>query len=525
MAGFIVISRVARAWPGRRQAVVVAASVLFLGALHGAYTLHVLLLTAGAYALARTTAGVPYGLLLVWAYACGTLLAARLTEGLPFARLSPSLAFVDAHRGLLRWHIHYNLLVLRLLSYASDLRWALQARRAGAAEGDGKASGGGAGGRALGRDRTAGGDVASGGGGRALELELRRRAEEPLPLAYYASLPNVLEYALYPLLYIAGPIATFNAFASQRFGQPIPLPRKQVVLYALRLLAAWACLEAVTHLLPYNAIATSRALLRLAALGRAGGHRAVPRPLHFAITGYWVIVFMWLKFTVIWRFFRLAALADGLVPPENMTRCVCNNYDVEGFWRSWHASYNRWLVRYMYVPLGGTAWRVANVWVIFTFVAAWHDLEWRLMGWAWIMAGAVAPEMAAKALARSSAVRPLHGTAAFRHACALAAALNILLLMSANLVGFVVGVDGIGPLLEQVLGQPRFLAVVLVALFAAAQLMFWVREREAAAAAVASGGGAAGVAGGATGGRGWAGGGAGGGAGRSREKSGGGGEA
>lgn len=47
----------------------------------------------------------------------------------------------------------------------------------------------------------------------------------------------------------------------------------------------------------------------------------------------------------------------------------------------------------MYIPLGGASWRALNVWAIFTFVALWHDLEWRLLGWAWIMALAMAPEM------------------------------------------------------------------------------------------------------------------------------------
>lgn len=43
----------------------------------------------------------------------------------------------------------------------------------------------------------------------------------------------------------------------------------------------------------------------------------------------WVLTFMWLKFTVMWRFFRLAALAAGLDAPENIRRCFANNYDVE----------------------------------------------------------------------------------------------------------------------------------------------------------------------------------------------------
>lgn len=47
----------------------------------------------------------------------------------PSAR-SPGLAFLDTHRGMLRWHIHYNLMILRLISFASDLAWARNARRA-----------------------------------------------------------------------------------------------------------------------------------------------------------------------------------------------------------------------------------------------------------------------------------------------------------------------------------------------------------------------------------------------------------
>jgi D-alanyl-lipoteichoic acid acyltransferase DltB (MBOAT superfamily) len=34
--------------------------------------------------------------------------------------------------------------------------------------------------------------------------------------------------------------------------------------------------------------------------------------------------------------FRCWALADGMDPPENMRRCVNNNYSFAGFWRAWH---------------------------------------------------------------------------------------------------------------------------------------------------------------------------------------------
>lgn len=50
---------------------------------------------------------------------------------------------------------------------------------------------------------------------------------------------------------------------------------------------------------------------------------------------------------------------------------------MQGFWRGWHASFNRWLVRYLYVPLGGSRRRALVIWPIFFFVALWHDLEVR----------------------------------------------------------------------------------------------------------------------------------------------------
>lgn len=55
---------------------------------------------------------------------------------------------------------------------------------------------------------------------------------------------------------------------------------------------------------------------------------------------------MWLKFLCLWRFARLWALLDGVECVENMQRCMNNNYSIVGFWKGWHASFNRWLVRY-----------------------------------------------------------------------------------------------------------------------------------------------------------------------------------
>lgn len=136
----------------------------------------------------------------------------------------------------------------------------------------------------------------------------------------------------------------------------------------------------------------------------------------------------------------------------------------------------------MYIPLGGATWRALNVWLIFTFVAVWHDLELRLLGWAWLMALLFTPELLVKWAGSQPWCIPDKSGRTFRYAAGLAAALNIVLLIAANMVGFVLGLDGIQPFLQQVLGQPRFLPLVLLACFCGAQLMLALRDVEASKA-------------------------------------------
>ncbi len=205
----------------------------------------------------------------------------------------------------------------------------------------------------------------------------------------------------------------------------------------------------------------------------------------------------------------------------------------QGFWQGWHASYNRWLVRYLYVPLGGSAWRWSNVWVCFLFVALWHDLEWRMLAWGLLMPAAFLPELvraractpprpttrrapccgherpkpcalnlaahvvracvqAVKALGRSRSVAPFAETAAYRHVAAALGAVNVVALMSANLVGFVVGPGGLAPLLREALGRGWLEAAgVLGTLWCAVQVMFALRQRSGEWRSPGMGGGTA----------------------------------
>ena len=155
---------------------------------------------------------------------------------------------------------------------------------------------------------------------------------------------------------------------------------------------------------------------------------------------------------------------------------MANNYSPLGFWRSWHRSFNLWIVRYLYIPLGGTHRLVATSVLIFTFVALWHDLSPRLLAWGWLVVLFILPEIMARKVLPPSTVRaplfPLRPRVLFlfnssflffcaqfgerwwyRHLCAFGGVFNILLMMGANLVGFVVGMDGAQYLASQLVSS------------------------------------------------------------------------
>jgi hypothetical protein len=54
-------------------------------------------------------------------------------------------------------------------------------------------------------------------------------------------------------------------------------------------------------------------------------------------------------------------------------------------------------VRYLYIPVGGSKNVAAATLLVFTFVALWHDLSFRLLAWGWLVSLFVLPEIAARA--------------------------------------------------------------------------------------------------------------------------------
>lgn len=311
------------------------------------------------------------------------------------------------------------------------------------------------------------------------------------------SFRNYLAYTLYSPLYLAGPILTFNDYISQQRNITRSITQSRNLLYGIRFLIALLSMEVMIH------------FIYVIAISKAQPEWQVYTSFQLSMLGYFSLHHIWLKLLLPWRFFRLWALLDGIDPPENVVRCMSDNYSAFAFWRGWHRSFNRWIIRYIYIPLGGSGgpdtrglWGqvrgIVNLLAVFTFVAMWHDIQLRLLLWGWLISLFVLPESLAGYLFPKHKWRDHKEV--YRLICGAGAVANILMMMSANLVGFAVGLNGLNGLVQGIVGsysgiilsiekcfgsarltsEPGlvFLGFACAALFTGVQLMFELREEE-----------------------------------------------
>ncbi|KAK4043711.1 MBOAT, membrane-bound O-acyltransferase family-domain-containing protein [Parachaetomium inaequale] len=443
-----------------------AFALFFLVALHGFSAVKILAILAINYRLAMS---VPkkYIPAVAWAFNICILFANELCSGYKFKAIALLLTggpatdmrtdtralvslgqWLDRHGGIMRrWEILFNITVLRLVSFNLDYYWSL--------------------------DRWGSNPIEK----KQLDpanLSERDRIATPASAQDY-SFRNYLAYAIYAPLYLTGPIITFNDYISQQRYQPATLSPARTLKYAIRFALVLLAMELVLHFDYVGAISKSNPTW------------STYSPAQLSLLSYFNLHIIWLKLLLPWRFFRLWSLVDGIDPPENMLRCVSDNYSTLSFWRGWHRSYYRWLLRYIYIPLGGssfrTAWDAARTvvtyLVVFTFVALWHDIKLNLLIWGWLIVVFFLPEIAAGMLfpRRKWESRPT----AYRMLCCLGGVGNVLMMMSANLVGFAVGLEGLESIVRGIFRDYSGLAFLVTAcavLFVGIQVMFEIRQSE-----------------------------------------------
>lgn len=285
------------------------------------------------------------------------------------------------------------------------------------------------------------------------------------------SIWSCLAYSFYAPLYLAGPTITYNAWIYQVQSPTKLQSQKLLIFYLIRLIFLLFFLLLFIHILFFPTIASNsdnRGILESMS------------PYELLIMSFFVLKWIWLKFTVIWRFFRIWALFDGIESPENMNRCMSNNYCFEGFWRSWHRSFNLWLIRYLFIPLGGSSCKVLNIWAVFGFVAIWHDLTLKLLVWGWGMCIFIMPEILMKKYFSRQSNEEFRKTLLYSWLCAIGGGIYICLMIIANLIGYSFGLSGLDIFISKIFSpQGLYLVFVSISLFTiATHFMFFYRHEE-----------------------------------------------
>lgn len=407
---------------------------VFLFALHGVNSLRVMLHVSIMYFATRKINNSSHARMVLWIYGVFTLFFNEKFKSMPLG-----LNFFDhGFKGIVEhWEVFFNITLLRILSFNLDYLEK--------------------------RDQPSVIPVKI-----AADLDDRERLAAPIPLLEYSFL-NYLSYLLYAPLFIAGPIITFNDYMYQsNYHQSASTKEfRRIFKYAMRLIFCILVMEFLLHYMYVVAVSKTKAW-------------DGDNPFELSMLGLFNLNIIWLKLLIPWRLFRFWSLIDGIDPPENMIRCMDNNYSVVGFWRAWHRSYNRWVIRYIYVPLGGgnSGWktRIGNSLVVFSFVAVWHDVELKLLMWGWLIVLFLLPEILATISFRPFMTKPWA-----RFVCSIGAIANIWMMLIANLYGFCLGNDGTLALFAAITGSWEgicFIILYLLALFVGTQVMFEVRECE-----------------------------------------------
>lgn len=433
--------------------------IVFLAVIHGFNALKILFHVMVLFVSTRLLKNKPkVAQAVLWIYGIGTLFINDRFRNVRFGEMIPLLAFMDKFHGLIaRWDVFFNFTLLRILSFNIDYLRRLDQLSSSNNEIPLTSLS-----KAKNSNEEQISPLLKESQGIISELTERERLDAPLAIDTY-SFKNYLAYILYTPLYIVGPIITFNDFIYQSYHRLPSITMKRTLVYGLRLLFCFLVMEFILHYIYVVAVSKAKAW-----------HN--DSPFQISMIGFFNLNIIWMKLLIPWRLFRFWALCDEIDPPENMIRCMDNNFSTMQFWRAWHRSYNKWVIRYIYIPLGGSRYRLLGSFAVFTFVAIWHDIELRLLVWGWAVVLFLLPEIIA-----TKAMQPYKGTWWFRHACAMGAVVNIWMMMIANLFGFCLGKDGMIKLMKDML--TTFDGIVFfvsssVCLFIASQVMFELRESE-----------------------------------------------
>ncbi|KFO19683.1 Protein-cysteine N-palmitoyltransferase HHAT [Fukomys damarensis] len=197
------------------------------------------------------------------------------------------------------------------------------------------------------------------------------------------SFPWMLAYVFYYPVFHNGPILNFPEFIKQMQQPELCSLKDSLCVLARglgRLLSWWALAELMTHLLYMHTLYGSP-LLRDVGYWALGGLALAQ------------VLFFYVKYLVLFGVPALLMRLDGLHPPP-LPRCVSTMFSFTGMWRYFDVGLHNFLIRYMYIPLGGSQrgllGTLLSTAMTFAFVSYWHGGYnylwcWAALNWLGVM--------------------------------------------------------------------------------------------------------------------------------------------
>ncbi|XP_069035923.1 protein-cysteine N-palmitoyltransferase HHAT isoform X2 [Lepisosteus oculatus] len=187
-------------------------------------------------------------------------------------------------------------------------------------------------------------------------------------------------YVFYHPLFSNGPIMNFGEFTRQMqkpHSRVVRLDTWAVLVSLARLVAWWILAEAMVCFMYMHAVQSNETYLKIMPSWALGGLALAQ------------VLFFYVKYLVLFGVPSLVVRLDGIESPK-LPRCVSTMYSFTGMWRHFDVGLYRWLVRYIYVPLGGShhgvVQKTVSTALVFGFVCYWHGghdylVIWALLNW------------------------------------------------------------------------------------------------------------------------------------------------
>ncbi|XP_038205721.1 protein-cysteine N-palmitoyltransferase HHAT isoform X3 [Arvicola amphibius] len=194
-------------------------------------------------------------------------------------------------------------------------------------------------------------------------------------------------------------VSQLATLLAKKMQQPeLSSPKQSLCILAKglgRLLCWWWLAELMVHLMFMHALHSSP-LLESVSCWTLGGLALAQ------------VLFFYVKYLVLFGVPALLMRLDGLKPPP-LPRCVSTMFSFTGMWRYFDVGLHNFLIRYVYIPLGGSQrgllGTLLSTAMTFAFVSYWHGSYEDLWCWATLNWLGVTVESGAQRLLERRCVR------------------------------------------------------------------------------------------------------------------------